>query len=187
MESTDVANNLKWNRYTLWDAGVNKYNVYRGFDFGSGFTWNILSTMANTDSLYSDSNFPLDVGIAGTCYYVEADEQAGNKYGEQSVSKSNTICLVEDAVIYFPNAFVPQGVNTLFLPVGANIDYNRSNMLIYARNGQLMKKIDNVSHGWNGTNLDGEMCPQGVYVYICEIFGLNEKKYNFKGTVHLLQ
>jgi hypothetical protein len=187
VESTDTDNKLNWNRYNLWDAGVNQYSVYRGFDFGSGFTWNILSTIANTDSLYNDSNFPLDVGIAGTCYYIEADENVGNKYGEQSTSKSNTVCLVEDASIYFPNAFAPGKVNTLFLPVGANIDYNRSNMLIYARNGQLMKKIDNVSQGWDGTNLDGAMCPSGVYIYICEVFGLNEKKYNFKGSVHLLQ
>lgn len=180
-------NNMQFNRYTLWNAGVDKFNIYRGFDFGGGFTWNILSSLNNTDSFFTDNSFPDDVGLAGTCYYIEAQEGTGNIYGEQSTSKSNTVCLVEDAVIHFPNAFAPDKVNTLFLPKGVNIDYNRTNMLIYARNGQLVKKIDDIRTGWDGTNLNGEMCLDGVYLYICELFGLNEKKYNFKGTVHLLR
>lgn len=186
--STDkIGNNLKWNRYRYWNAGVNEYKVYRAFDFGSGFTWNTISPILNTDSLYSDSNLPIDQGIAGICYYIEAEENNGNVYGEQATSLSNVVCLIDDAVIHFPNAFAPEKVNTLFLPKGVNIDYNRTNMLIYARNGQLVKKIDDIRNGWDGTNLDGTPCLEGVYLYICELFGINEKKYNFKGTVHLLR
>ncbi len=187
VESNNNGNNIKFNRYSLWNAWVDRFNIYRGFDFGNGFTWNIVNTLNNTDSLYSDINFPDDVGLAGTCYYVEAQEGIGNIYGEQSTSKSNTVCLVEDAVIHFPNAFAPGKVNTLFLPKGVNIDYKRTSMLIYARNGQFIKKIDDIRNGWDGTNQNGDMCLDGVYLYICELFGLNEKKYNFKGTVHLLR
>lgn len=187
VESNNNGNNIKFNRYSLWNAGVDRFNIYRGFDFGNGFTWNIVNTLNNTDSLYSDINFPDDVGLAGTCYYIEAQEGIGNIYGEQSTSKSNTVCLVEDAVIHFPNAFAPGKVNTLFLPKGVNIDYKRTSMLIYARNGQFIKKIDDIRNGWDGTNQNGDMCLDGVYLYICELFGLNEKKYNFKGTVHLLR
>lgn len=187
VESNNNGNNIKFNRYSLWNAGVDRFNIYRGFDFGNGFTWNIVNTLNNTDSLYSDVNFPDDVGLAGTCYYIEAQEGIGNIYGEQSKSKSNTVCLVEDAVIHFPNAFAPEKVNTIFLPKGVNIDYKRTSMLIYARNGQFIKKIDDIRNGWDGTNQNGDMCLDGVYLYICELFGLNEKKYNFKGTVHLLR
>ena len=187
VESNNNGNNIKFNRYSLWNAGVDRFNIYRGFDFSNGFTWNIVNTLNNTDSLYSDINFPDDVGLAGTCYYIEAQEGIGNIYGEQSKSKSNTVCLVEDAVIHFPNAFAPGKVNTLFLPKGVNIDYKRTSMLIYARNGQFIKKIDDIRNGWDGTNQNGDMCLDGVYLYICELFGLNEKKYNFKGTVHLLR
>lgn len=187
VESDKNGNNIKFNRYNIWNAGVDIYNIYRGFDFGTGFTWNITNTLNNTDSLYSDANFPDDVGLAGTCYYIEAQEAIGNIYGEQSTSKSNTVCLVEDAVIHFPNAFAPEKVNALFLPKGVNIDYKRTSMLIYARNGQFIKKIDDIRKGWDGTNQNGDMCLDGVYLYICELFGLNEKKYNFKGTVHLLR
>lgn len=180
-------NNILFNRYTFWNAGIDRFNIYRGFDFGTGFTWNILSTINKNDSIYTDTNFPDDVGLAGTCYYIEAKEGFGNQYAEQSTSKSNTVCLVEDAIIHFPNAFAPNKVNTLFLPKGVNIDYKRTNMLIYARNGQLIKRIEDIRTGWDGTNLNGDMCLEGVYLYICELFGLNEKKYNFKGTVHLLR
>lgn len=183
----ELNNNLEWSTYKLWDAGVNQYSIYRGFDFGNGFTWNILNTTGGNDSLYQDNNFPNDAGIAGTCYYIEATESTGNKYGELAKSKSNTVCLVEDATIFFPNAFAPDKINTLFLPKGTNIDYRRTNMLIYARNGQLMKKIDDIHQGWDGTNLNGDLCVDGVYLYLCEVYGLNEKKYNFKGTVHLLR
>lgn len=180
-------NKIHFNRYSRWDAGVDKFNIYRGFDFGNGFTWNITNSLANTDSTYIDDVLAIDVGIAGTCYYIEAVEATGNAFGEQATSKSNTVCLVEDAVIHFPNAFAPERVNTLFLPKGVNIDYKRTSMLIYARNGQLMKKIDDIRQGWDGTNLNGDICQDGVYLYICELFGLNEKRYNFKGTVHLLR
>lgn len=183
--STPNGNELKWNKYKHWDAGVNRYEVFRGFDFGSGFTWN--SEFNLTDSFRLDNTLPEETGIQGTCYYIEAAEGTGNKYGEQSTSKSNTVCVVEDVSIYFPNAFAPLEVNKLFLPVGSNVDYKKSTMLIYSRTGQLVKKIDNIKTGWDGTNLDGELCPDGVYLYLCEVFGLNEKKYNFKGTVHLLR
>lgn len=187
LNSDDNGNYLDWNRYSFWDAGIDKFNVYRGFDFGNGFTWNILSSVVNSDSSYSDINFPTDAGISGTCYYIEAEEAFGNQFGEQSKSQSNIVCLVDDAVIFFPNAFAPGKVNTLFLPVGTNVNYNRTSMLIYARNGQLMKKIDDIREGWDGTNLNGDLCLDGVYLYVCELFGLNEKKYNYKGTLHLLR
>ena len=178
-------NELKWNKYRTWDADVNRYEIFRGFDFGSGFTWNSQFTI--TDSFQVDNTLPDDIGIQGTCYYILATENTGNKYGEQSTSKSNTVCIVEDVSIYFPNAFAPLEVNKRFYPVGANVDYKKSSMLIYSRTGQLVKKIDNIRTGWDGTGLDGELCPDGVYLYLCEVFGLNEKKYNFKGTVHLLR
>lgn len=187
IEGDENGNYLNWNRYSLWDAGVGIFNVYRGFDFGNGFTWNNISSTNVIDSNYSDINFPSDLGLAGICYYIEAEEQLGNQFGVREKSKSNVVCLIEDAVIFFPNAFAPGKVNTLFLPIGTNVDYNRSSMLIYARNGQLMKKIDNIKEGWDGTNLNGDLCLDGVYLYVCELFGLNEKKYNYKGTIHLLR
>lgn len=187
IQTDENGNYLNWNRYSFWDGGIDKFNVYRGFDFGNGFTWNIVSPVLNSDSSYTDSNFPTDVGIAGTCYYIEAEEANGNQFGVKEKSKSNVVCLVDDAVIHFPNAFAPGKVNTLFLPKGTNIDYARTSMLIFARNGQLMKKIDDIREGWDGTNLNGDLCLDGVYLYVCELFGLNEKKYNYKGTLHLLR
>lgn len=187
VKGTDLGNNLEWNRYSIWDAGVNQYSVFRGFDFGAGFTWNNITSIANADSIYSDNGLPLDIGIAGVCYYIEANEQLGNQYGVQELSQSNTVCLVDDVTIYFPNAFVPEKENKLFLPIGANIDYKRTNMQIYARNGQLLKNITDIREGWNGTDLDNNLCQDGVYLYICEVYGLNERKLNFKGTLHLLR
>lgn len=186
-ETTTAGNELTWNRYNVWNAGVLQYNLYRGFDFGSGFTWNLISTISNTDSTYIDSNLPLDVGIAGTCYYVEAEENIGNVFGEQSKSRSVTICFVEDALVYFPTAFAPEEINRIFLPKGTNIDYKRTTMHVYASNGQLMKNISDLRLGWDGTNLYNVACPDGVYIYLCELFGLNGKKYNFKGVIHLLR
>jgi len=187
LNSDESGSFLNWNRYGFWNAGIEGFNVYRGFDFGGGFTWNIISPVASTDSSYRDETLPIDVGIAGICYYIEAEEAVGNVYGEKAKSKSNIVCLVDDALIFFPNAFAPNKVNNLFLPIGTNVDYNRTSMLIYARNGQLMKKIDDIRQGWDGTNISGRLCLDGVYLYVCELFGLNEKKYNYKGTIHLLR
>lgn len=187
IKSTDFGNDLEWSRYSIWDGGVNQYTIYRGFDFGSGFTWNSITTTVNTDSVYSDNGLPLDIGISGVCYYIEATEQLGNKYGIQELSQSNTVCLVDDVTIYFPNAFAPNEINKLFKPIGANIDYRRTNMQIYARNGQLLKNITDIREGWNGTDLENNPCQDGVYLYICEVFGLNDRKLNFKGTLHLLR
>lgn len=187
VKGTDFGNNLEWSRYSIWDVGVNQYSVFRGFDFGAGFTWNNITSIVNTDSTYSDNGLPIDIGIAGVCYYIGANEQLGNQYGVQELSQSNTVCMIDDVTIYFPNAFVPEKENKLFLPIGANIDYKRTNMQIYARNGQLLKNITDIREGWNGTDLDNNLCQDGVYLYICEVYGLNERKLNFKGTLHLLR
>lgn len=180
-------NFLKWNKYSQWDGGVEGYKIFRGFNSGSGFTWNSIGTTFGPDSSYDDLSLPSDIGFSGICYYVEAQEGTGNQFTIRENSRSNVVCVVEDALVYFPNAFAPGKVNSLFLPKGTYIDYNRTTMKIFARNGQLMKEINDIRQGWDGTNLKGELCDGGVYLYVCELFGLNEKKYNYRGTLHLLK
>lgn len=66
--------------------------------------------------------------------------------------------------LYAPNAFTPEEQNNrLFLVYGSGIvDFE---MLIYNRGGNLVFSTTDMEEGWDGTDLNGNRCQQGVYVY----------------------
>ena len=68
-------------------------------------------------------------------------------------------------VLWMPNAFTPSGTdNNLFGPRSRHIA--KMQMLIYNRFGSLVHRCDEVDCQWDGTDPDGNLCPQGAYVYI---------------------
>ncbi len=68
---------------------------------------------------------------------------------------------------WFPNAFTPgsEDDNATFRLFSLN-EYENFHIYIYDRHGQLMFESDNPNFEWDGTH-DGQPCPQGSYVYVC--------------------
>ncbi len=66
-----------------------------------------------------------------------------------------------------PNAFTPNedGLNDIFIPVYEGIELTQYLLMIYDRQGRLVFKSTNANIGWDGRDLNGQLCPQGVYSY----------------------
>ena len=90
---------------------------------------------------------------------------------------------------WVPNAFTPDN------PAGNNTFGSISNqtlrqeMLIYNRMGQLVFRCEGVDCEWDGHDMDGDICPQGAYVYVIRYANNFEPSITrvLKGTVTLIR
>jgi gliding motility-associated-like protein len=90
-----------------------------------------------------------------------------------------------DAYVEYPTIFTPNndGVNDIFEPIYYRDVVNYS-IQIYDRWGILMYESSNIDTAWDGT-LNSKECSDGVYFYILNYAGTNEKEHQRKGTVTL--
>lgn len=92
--------------------------------------------------------------------------------------------------IWFPNTFAPgmsDGINDRFRIITT---YNLLNyeLYVYNRSGQLVYTSTDPAEGWDGTDLHGQPCPQGAYVYYYRysLLGIDDY-YPGAGTVTLIR
>ena len=192
LKISSASNKLTWNKYNLFDAGVNSYEVFQGT--GDPLVGHTFSSINNTqpDSIYyNDNNFPQNILNDGVCYYVVAIENSGNQYGvSQARCKSNEVCVPGSLIVYFPNAFNPNSQNvknTVFKPSGVYIDYTNSWLKVYNRWGELVYETNDLLLGWNGSDMSGSPLPPDQYVYCSLVASLKDKDQNIKGTVNLIR
>jgi gliding motility-associated-like protein len=89
--------------------------------------------------------------------------------------------------LYIPNAFVPNGVNKIFKPVGNFSEDTEYNMVIYNRWGQLIFETKHFEEGWDGT-FNGKLVQPGVYIYYFSMkFGGQKAFFEKKGIVTLVE
>lgn len=174
------ANSLKWNEYRQWQDSIVQYEVYRSTDSSD---WEYLNTVEDRIRTYVDSS--LNDTFMTYCYRIKAIEKKG---GFNEASWSTILCLTQEPLIYIPTAFTPefsQGLNDYFGPQGAFIpdDYQ---MTIFNRWGQ---RIYSTSKGepWDGTMLNGEYVPIGVYLYSIQLTTTNGEVYELKGNIKVFR
>lgn len=104
----------------------------------------------------------------------------------------NIMVTYDNRVIFIPNAFSPNGdgINDVFYPTGANASFVKS-MTIFNRWGKQIFALNNFrgndpAHGWKGT-WNGMPAQVGVYYYIIEFIGPNNKPLQYTGYVTLLK
>jgi len=90
---------------------------------------------------------------------------------------------------YIPNAFTPDGdgVNETFAPQGQGVDPEHYQMQIFDRSGMLIFSTHNPYDYWDGRNKYGQMCPEGVYVYLIRLVNLNSDDKEYTGSVTLIR
>ena len=90
---------------------------------------------------------------------------------------------------YIPNAFSPDGdgVNETFAPKGEGVDADQYSMQIFDRNGVLVFSTRSPYDYWDGRNKYGQMCPEGVYVYLIRLVNLNAEDKEYTGSVTLVR
>lgn len=90
---------------------------------------------------------------------------------------------------YIPNAFTPDGdgVNETFAPRGEGVDPDQYSMQIFDRAGMLIYSTRNPYDYWDGRNKYGQMCPEGVYIFIIRLVNLNGDDKEYTGSVTLVK
>jgi gliding motility-associated-like protein len=88
-----------------------------------------------------------------------------------------------------PNIFTPNadGSNDVFSVRAANL--TRIDAIIFDRWGNRVYEVSSSTGNiaWDGKNLGGKNCAEGVYFYIIKAEGKDTKTYEYKGNVTLMR
>jgi len=185
----DFTNTLTWNDYEQWSGSTasQSYNIFRStsgtfnsppianipYGGGSGYTYidNISNSLNGEGTFY---------------YYIEALEGNGNIYGFQDTSKSNIAEARQNSLFYIPNAFVPSGLNKIFIPISTFVITADYSFTIYDRWGEKIFETNDITIGWDGT-FKSSKCQPGVYVYSIEYKNSQGENQRTKGIVTLVR
>jgi len=156
---------LSWTPYTVYEAGVKSYQIWRILNMGDP---QLINEVYAPDTAYTDN---LDF-VSGSdiedeiCYYVVAGENDSYTRGEQGSSYSNTPCISVTPEILMPNAFTPNddGRNDIIKPVLTFIPQNYI-FQVFDRWGSQIFSTRNPDDGWDGSVNGGGKASEGVYIY----------------------
>ena len=175
-------NMVSWNAYEGFDAGVGSYDIFRSIDGGA---FMLVTTVGPGTLQYYDDAEPFFQNIGRFDYYIIANEAPGNTYNLSGAAFSNIAECFQPPKVFVPNAFVPKGVNNVFIPQGSFYDKTDYNFSIFNRWGQLIFSTDNPTVGWDGT-AGGDVVQQGVYVWLLTFKGASGEYFERNGTVTLI-
>ncbi len=184
--SEDMVNYLIWNDYEYWLGNVMSYNIYRGVDGVMDPTPIANVPFTGGINYYTDDISAILQGEGVFNYYVEALEGMGNSYGFSDNSLSNIAEAYQDPKVFIPNAFRPNGFNSVFIPVTTYVDFTEYEFMVFNRWGLNVFSTTNVDQGWDGTNR-GVKQELGVFVYLVRFKTSKGEYIEFKGSVTLLR
>lgn len=177
----NLINTLEWTEYTLFDGGVDRYDIYRSIDGKTGPTY--ISSVPGNMFYYEDDVTAFTKTKGNFCYYVVAREGAGNLHGIADSSLSNFACVFQEPTLYIPNAFKPSSeFNSKFKPVCVYVDEKDYLFQIYDRWGKLVFSSVKIDEAWDGGGMEG-----GIYIYHVSYIDLNGIPHEKRGNVMLLK
>lgn len=165
-------NLLWWTRYFTWNTGVKDYTVYRESRDNGAVVVPFVAIGTTSDSFFLDDSGTEKAGLT-LCYRVVANQNPGSPFGVIEHSSSNEHCLNGGLTAYFPNAVRMRSGMGSFKPVGTNIDFSKSSLIIYDRWGNLLKSISDNPLEWDLKDSSGNTVQAGIYYYRCSLVGLN--------------
>lgn len=182
-ENQPFSNKLSWNPYTKWRGGVDRYTLARSSaEIASNDPLLPYADLNSSFRSFDDANIPLSGGIF--YYKIQATEGQG---GNNAISLSNEVPLVQPPLLYIPNAFSPNddaGNNTW----GAAFSFVKTlEISVFNRWGQRVFTSAELNATWDGT-FQGKECPQGVYLFKVKFTGFQSKDVIEKlGTVTIIR
>jgi gliding motility-associated-like protein len=162
----NMINTLNWTPYTLFDGGVDQYKAYRN-TYG---TWESIPFEVFPDGTYTLTDDVSNLRNKGeVCYQIMALENQ-NQFGFADSSYSNIFCLTYDPLMFVPNAFTPDGLNPIFLPVVQNVDPEKYTFSIIDRWGKIVFETNDPTQGWDGIiSSSGLPATNDVFQYRIEL------------------
>ena len=179
--ATNFNNTLQWQPFTLQYASPQTYEIHRQW----GNQQRRLAVVVATDLTYTDPIDISDNSQYNCCYHIVANSLLNLPTGRtiNISSRSNTVCVYQNAIIHLPNAFVPDGENRFFKPVFVfKNSINDYNMAIFDRYGKIIYETTNYNDAWRGDNY-----PQGTYTYLIQFKQANGEQVKKIGTVLLIR
>jgi len=184
IDNTELIAYLTWSNYDDFDGSIIGYYIYRSID--NQYNPTPIGFLSPFERSYQDDLSELETN-SKVCYRVEAVE-GPNVYASPQTSSSNESCVVIEPTIYVPNAFYPDGVNSVFIPTLLNYEIGSYRMTIFNRWGQVVFQSSNPLEGWNGRiNNVGAQAETATYVYMIEIKDGNGEQIMTRGHVSLLR
>ncbi|MEO0404212.1 MAG: gliding motility-associated C-terminal domain-containing protein, partial [Bacteroidota bacterium] len=141
-----------------------------GFDFtnftlnADEYTW-YFDGYGESDEFEPSFDFP--AGQTGS--YVVSLEAINDLGCRDSIARQ--VLVVEDFVIYVPNAFTPDndGINDVFGIQGIDIDPDEFSIFIFDSWGEVVYNSENISDTWDGSVNGGEYyAADGIYLFRIE-------------------
>ena len=175
---------VNWNAFQLYGIKVLRYNLYR--DYGIGYQ--LIHTFDSTGRSFVDSVYQLLDQKGNFCYRIEAIyiiTLPDANYTDTLSSWSNVACVDHRPIIYIPNAFVPNGVNSVFKPRIIFGDPQGYNLFIFNRYGGQIFESHSPAIGWDGTD-HGKPSQQGGYAYLIQFTAGDGTPVERKGIVLLI-
>ncbi len=171
-----IGDKLRHNEYEGWINGAKDYELIQSLDNGS--TWN---TVRISEDILSTTLLPDDAG----CFVVQALETPNTTFNTTSISRSNTVCVVEEMTSFIVTAVNPTSTNNRFTISGRGINHSTSFYQIYNRWGQLLVQ-HHTNESWDLV-YNEQIIPLGRYIYVVHLYGILGEKQIVKGTLNVIR
>jgi gliding motility-associated-like protein len=183
IDVNDYKSNTHWNTYKQWQSGVKEYQLQVEKEGG----FKTIYSAKNTDSAYFH-NQTLEKINGPYCYRIMAI--SGD---ERDTSYSNISCVISPSVLFFPNAFSPNGdglnekisVKSLFVYDHTNFNGRNFRLEIFDRWGETIYYSESINEEWDGI-YKGSIIQSGVYMYQLKAMGADNRSYSMKGTITIV-
>ncbi len=180
-----MVNDLSWNAYEGFNGSVIRYHIFRSIN--GTYTWPPIATVSANTLFYQDDLNGITGFEGKVCYYVEAIESM-NMYHFSEESRSNEVCTTFEPLIYIPNAFTPDGVNPIFIPVVSLVNPTDYRLTILDRWGQVLFSTTDINEGWDGRiGINHQLAETGLYVYVLQVRDGDGQEVTKRGHVSLLK
>lgn len=171
---------LSWNAYEGYGGGLSGYYIYRIVNKADNATpigFTDVFTTSFTDELEDEAPEGTQID-----YRVEAIEGISNPFGFREKSFSNSVPVYVEGRIFVPNAFAPEGVNKIWLPVTHFVDKNEYHVQVFDRWGHKVFETNRDDEGWDGGNNSF-----GIYVYLISYKNARGEYLESKGYITLVR
>ena len=171
---------LKWSGYEGFNGGIKNYTIYRIINdvvesVPAGSTYS--DTPEFTDQIEDNASKGSNIE-----YVVSAIEGNENVHGFVGESFSNFVSVYTEGLLFVPNAFAPNGINTTWKPITHFVDTQDYNLRVYDRWGRPIFTTANSSEAWDGGDYPG-----GIYFYVITYKNSRGEYKEKKGSVNLIR